>query len=93
MKLDPNLSHCTKINSQCFEVDNVTPVAVKLLDKEAGKSFEDKDITKDFWQGLSCSENKVDSQQMEHHEIKKKKNEWRRLQNIYDREYTKNSKK
>lgn len=54
LKLDPNLSHCTKINSQCFEVDNVPfshvekPVAVKSLAKEAGKTFEDKDITKDF---------------------------------------------
>lgn len=49
LKLDPNLSHCTKINAQSFEVDNVTPVAVTLLDKEAGKAFEDKDITKDFY--------------------------------------------
>lgn len=74
LKLDPNFSHCTKSNSQCFEVDNVTPVAVTLLDKEAGKAFEDKDIAKDILQGLSCSENKVNSQQMEPHEIKKKKN-------------------
>lgn len=44
-----------------------------LLEKEAGKTFEDKDITKDFLQGLSCSKNKVNSQQMEPHEIKRKK--------------------